>query len=165
MGLIDDFFSDGVLQPVALGPSSSSGTRSDADGPTKAKRGAELAAYHAAAVAKVNSTWASSSSSKSAVLGALEADRKRIDRLRTGDLYSLELSKWEGIAKSTHDDIAAQVGLTDEWSVSGVVGNTVAATAADVKQLASTWGPWVLGVAGLLAVAYLAGPAIRSASR
>jgi hypothetical protein len=126
-----------------------------------------LRSEYTRAMVQVQLTYASDDSAKAAAIGALNMDGTRINHLENDlapqvNAGTMSFDRWNSIAKTTHDDIAYQSGLTDQWAFSGVIIATIDQTASDVKedvQRAATAikdaAPWVGGglVLGLLAIA------------
>lgn len=119
-------------------------------------------------VASTTATW-DAGNVKDAVLKNLQTDSARIQRLK-GELLdqvrsgSLSWGKWIAIAELTHEDIAYQQGLSGEWSLSGVLRNTVGTTIDDIqvaaeKVIETAKSPWtkviVVGVLGMIGYFYL----------
>lgn len=122
-----------------------------------------------------------SSSVSSAISGALKADSTRVDRLgEGGDLGravtsgTLTHAKWIEIAKLTWEDVAAQMRYMGESvpSWNRIWGEVIAPTAATIadgaKQaadIAGSYAPWLLALAGLVVLLMLTNNARALAGR
>lgn len=122
----------------------------------------DLWSQQSEAVVKVQFTYASDDTAKAATLGALESDGARIQRL--DEVLKPEVldgsftfDKWAAIAKTVHDDINYQSGLSDSWAWTSVVSGAIAQTATDVvtdvkstaKEVAEV-APYALGGTALI---------------
>ncbi len=111
----------------------------------------------------------------SAVSGALDSDSRKADRLAPdGDLGKAVLSgalsheKWAGIARTTWEDVEAQTKIVGGampsfsrvWEeIVTPTGATIVNVAEDIKEGTTSYLPYLLALAGLIAVAVITGNA------
>jgi len=93
-----------------------------------------------AAISDVRWTFAltTEAASFAAIVNAIDADETRVNRLESGDLAGLELTRWQGIAQTTLEDINAQAAYLggSGYSFSRLWREVVVPTGQDVKEIA-----------------------------
>ncbi len=134
---------------------------------TMDKVSSDLRSRYLVAQVKVNTTFYADESAALAAKGALAQAGRRIDRLeKGGDLYAsvvsggITFAKWSEIATITHGEISGVTADIREWSMLGVLSDTISKTAGDIvqgaKDLPKESLPYLtLGVIALIAVIVL----------
>jgi hypothetical protein len=105
--------------------------------------------------------WFGSSTSKTQALGNLKQYSATIDKLdrelREKVLKgTMTYAAWDATAKTVHDSIRFTDTSVGEFTARAVAGGAIAATTADVKQLAEQVGTGSLPFLALIAVALVA---------